>query len=292
MVINVAVLLGVSIVFTFTFVFLKIEEKTITPITIMAGRCVIAFFLLLALALITKRDLMGHIKHWWKFLTFAVFGITLSWIGLAVGQEGTSVSVAAVLDAVIPIATFVILVVVLREVPFTFQGFLGLLLGAIGIVLVVGVNRLASADATVKGVVILIAAYSIFAANGVLVEKWAKGIDPLITTTYFLFFASIMLTAIAFMFEQPLKLPWTEDNYFEELLLGLFCTGAGYYGYYFLVHRAGAYFSSFIFYLIPVTGMIAGIFILKENFTYLRLLGVPIVLAGVYIVNREKLRKG
>ncbi len=292
MLINVLVLIGVSIVFTFTFVFLKIEEKTITPITIMAGRCVIAFLLLLTIALITKKDLIGHFKEWWKFLTFAVFGITLSWIGLAVGQEGTSVSVAAVLDAVIPIATFVILVVVLRQIPFTFQGFLGLLLGAIGIVLVVGVNKLASADATVQGVVILIAAYTVFAANGVLVEKWAKGIDPLITTTYFLFFASIMLTATAFIFEQPEKLPWTEDNYIEELLLGLFCTGAGYYGYYFLVHRAGAYFSSFIFFLIPVMGLFAGILILKENYTYLRLLGVPIVLAGVYIVNREKLSKG
>ncbi|MGB3365786.1 MAG: EamA family transporter, partial [Thermodesulfobacteriota bacterium] len=70
------------------------------------------------------------------------------------------------------------------------------------------------------------------------------------------------------------------------------CTGAGYYGYYFLVHRAGAYFSCFIFYLIPVMGTIAGILILKEDFSFLKLLGIPIVLAGVSIVNREKFKKG
>ncbi|GJM14929.1 MAG: membrane protein [Thermodesulfobacteriota bacterium] len=291
MLINFLVLFGVSTVFTFTFVFLKIEEKTITPITIMAGRCIIAFFLLFSIALITKKDLFGNLKDWWKFLTFATFGITLSWVGLAVGQEGTSVGVAAVLDAVIPIATFVIMVLILREIPFTFTGFLGLLIGVIGIVLVVGINKLAAADATVKGVSILVAAYVTFAANGVLVEKWAKGIDPLVTTTYFLFFASIMLGALALIFESPDHLPWTTDNYIEELLLGLFCTGAGYYGYYFLVYKAGAYFSSFIFFLLPVMGMLAGILILKEDFTYLRLLGVPIVLAGVYLVNREKFKK-
>ena len=292
MLVNVLVLFGVSTVFTFTFVFLKIEEKTITPITIMAGRCIIAFFLLFTIALITRKKLLAHLRDWWKFLTFAVFGITLSWIGLAVGQEGTSVGVAAVLDAVIPISTFIIMVVVLRELRFTFEGIIGLVLGVIGVVLVVGVNRLASADATVMGVVILVAAYMTFAANGVLVEKWAKGIDPLVTTTYFLFFASIMLWGLAFIFEKPESLPWTTDNYLEELMLGLFCTGAGYYGYYFLVYRAGAYFSSFIFFLIPAMGMVAGIFILKEDFTFLKLLGVPLVLAGVYIVNKEKLRKG
>lgn len=291
MLVNFLVLFGVSTVFTFTFVFLKVEERTITPITIMAGRCIIAFVLLFTIALIARKDLLGNLKDWWKFLTFATFGITLSWIGLAVGQEGTSVSVAAVLDAVIPIATFVILVAVLREVPFTLQGFLGLLIGVIGIVLVVGVNKLAAADATTKGVLVLVAAYVTFAANGILVEKWAKGIDPLVTTTYFLLFASIMLWTIAFIFEQPTKLPWTEDNYIEELLLGLFCTGAGYYGYYFLVYRAGAYFSSFIFFLLPVMGMIAGVLILKEDFTYLKLAGVPLVLAGVYLVNRAKFQK-
>jgi len=291
MLINILVLLAVSILWTFTFVFLKVEERTITPITIMAGRCIIAFFLLLTVALITKKDLLAHLKDWWKFLTFATFGITIAWVGLAVGQEGVSVGVGAVLDAVIPISTFIILVLVLRELPFTYEGFFGLVLGVIGIILVVGIHRLASADATVKGVVILVIAFAVFAANGVLIEKWAKGIDPLVTTTYSLFFASIMLCALAFIFENPDHLPWTEANYLEELVLGLFCTGAGYYGYYFLVHRAGAYFSCFIFYLIPVMGTFAGILILHEDFRLLRLLGVPIVLAGVYLVNREKFRE-
>ena len=292
MVVNVLVLFAVAILWTFTFIFLKIEERTIPPITIMAGRALIAFFLLLSVALITKKDLLGHLRDWWKFFVFAFLGITLAWVGLAKGQEGVSVGVAAVLDAVIPISTFILLVLVLRQVPFTLAGFFGLVLGAGGIVLVVGVHKLISAEATVVGVVTLVAAYFIFAVNSILVEKWTKKIDPLITSTYFLFFASIMLWGLAFIFEKPEHLPWTGDNYIEELVLGIFCTGVGYYLYYLLVHRAGAYFSCFIFYLIPVMGMIAGILILHEDFNLLRFLGVPIVQAGVYLVNREKFKKG
>ena len=292
MVINVIALIAVSILWTFTFIFLKVEERSITPITIMAGRAVIAFVLLFIVSLIAKKDLLAHLKDWWKFLVFAVFGITIVWVGLAVGQEKVSVEIAAVLDAAIPIFTFIILVLILRELPFSFAGFFGLLLGVVGIILVVGIHKLLSADGTVKGVLILLGGFFFFAVNGILVEKWAKNIDPLVTSTYFLFFASIMLWSLAFIFEKPEHLPWTEDTYLEELVLGLFCTGAGYYGYYFLVHRAGAYFSCFIFYLLPVMGMLAGILILKEDFTFLRLLGIPIVLAGVYLVNRQKFKKG
>jgi len=292
MVLNVILLVGVSILWAFTFVFLKVEEKDISPITIMAGRAIIAFFLLLALSLITKKDLLGHLKDWWKFFVFALFGITISWIGIALGQEELSVGLAALMDAFIPIFTFIILVLILRELPFTFTGFFGLLLGVIGIVLVVGIHQLLAANATVKGLLIFLVAYFFFAANGILVERWAKNIDALVTSTYFLFFASVMLWALALIIERPEHLPWTTDNYVEEIVLGLLCTGVGYYSYYYLIYRAGAYFSCFIFYLLPVTGMLAGILIMHEDFRWLRLLGVPIVLAGVYLVNREKFKEG
>ncbi len=43
MLVNVIVLLFVAGFWAFTFIFLKIEECTITPITIMFGRAIIAF---------------------------------------------------------------------------------------------------------------------------------------------------------------------------------------------------------------------------------------------------------
>ncbi len=87
-------------------------------------------------------------------------------------------------------------------------------------------------------------------------------------------------------------MPWTAKNYLEELVLGLICTGAGYYGYYYLIHRAGAYFASFIFYLIPIFGVMAGFLLLDNKFSMMQLAGISIVLFGVYLINREKFGKG
>lgn len=292
MVANVVILLTIAFLWAFTFIFVKVEEANITPITIMAGRAIIAFAGILAVTLITKQDLRGHLKDWWKFVVFSIMGITVLWVFLGLGQEEVSAGIASVMPTLTPLLTFVILVFILREEPFSFGGLIGLIIGILGIVLVVGIHDVMTGGGTAKGFAFILLGFAFFAINGILVARWAKHIHPLVTSTYFLFFASIILWTLAFMFEDPTGLPWTVDNYLEELALGIFCTGAGYYGYYYLIHKAGAYFSSFIFYFIPIFGMLAGFLLLKEHYTLLQVAGVPIVFFGVYLINREGFKKG
>ena len=87
-------------------------------------------------------------------------------------------------------------------------------------------------------------------------------------------------------------MPWTKDNFLNELALGVICTASGYFGYYYLIHRAGAYFSSFIFFLVPVFGLLSSHLFLKEKVATSQIFGVALVLLGVYIIiNREKYKK-
>lgn len=291
MVANVIILLTIAALWAFTFIFVKVEEADITPITIMAGRAIIAFFGILIVTLITKQDLLGHLKEWWKFVFFAVFGTAVLWAFLGLGQEEVSAGLASVMPTLALLLTFVILLLILREEPFSVQGLIGLVVGVVGIVLVVGIHEVMAGGGTAKGFLLILLGFAFFAINGIMVGKWAKNIHPLVTSTYFLFFVALILTALAFIFENPTELPWTVDNYLEELALGIFCTGAGYYGYYYLIHKAGAYFSSFIFYFIPIFGMLAGYLLLNDHYTLLQIAGVPIVFLGVYLINREKFHK-
>lgn len=292
MVTNVIVLLVVAALWAFTFIFLKIEERTISPITIMFGRAIIAFVALLGASLITRKQLFSHLKDAWMFFIFAVLGITVIWIGLAFGQEYVTAGVASVIVTTTPLLTFVILVFILREEPFSIEGLAGLLIGAAGIVLVIGIMNIINGGGTLKGVLLIFGGFVSFTINGILVGRWAKNIDPVITSTWFLFFASIILGSLAFIFESPMALPWSRETILSELALGLFCTGVGYFGYYFIVHREGAYFSSFIFYFIPVFGLLAGFLILHEKVLLSQIIGVVAIICGVYLVNRAKRRKG
>lgn len=284
---NFVVLLYVAGVWALAIAFIKFEEAVIPPITIMAGRALLAFLTLFIASLIMKKDLRGNVKHIWHFLVFAILGITLLWVGLAFGQEYISVGLASVLVTTLPLITFVILVLILRQQPFRIVGFAGLLIGFFGILLVIGIEKVLQGGSTMLGVVLIGGGFVCLAINGILAAKWARGIDPVITTTYFLGLGAVFLIAFAFIFESPLKTPWSADNILSELALGVVCTASGYFGYYYLLRNSGAYFTSFIFYFIPVFGLAVGYIAFHERVTIVQIVGVVLVLAGVYLINRK-----
>jgi len=288
---NFIVLLSVAFVWALAILFIKINESTIPPITVMAGRALTAFLTLFIAALITRKDLAGHFKYIGRFLVFAVLGIALLWIFLGFGQEHISVGLASVLVTMQPLFTFIILVLILRVEKFRVIGLLGLLLSIYGISLVIGFDRIFADGSTVLGVLFITAGFAFLAVNAILAGKWAKGIDPVITTTYFLGLGAVILTAVAFIFESPLQTPWTKETIYAELALGVICTASGYFGYYYLIERAGAYFTSFIFYFIPVFGLLMGYVFMKEKVSLTQVVGVAVVLTGVYLINREKFKK-
>lgn len=281
----------VATVWALAIFFVKVEEKTIAPITIMAGRAFLAFITVFIASIIVKKNLVGNLKYVGSFLFFAILGIVLVWIGLAFGQEYISVGLGSVLVTTMPLLTFIITVLILRVERFSLTGILGLILGIAGIALVIGINNILEGGSMIEGVLLVGGGFVCLAVNGVLMGKYTKGIDPLITTTYILSLGAAILIALAFTFEHPDHLPWTRDNILSELALGVICTASGYFGYFYLIHKAGAYFSSFIFYFIPIVGLMLGHFILKEKVASSQIIGVAVILIGVYLTNRETLKK-
>ena len=131
-----------------------------------------------------------------------------------------------------------------------------------------------------------------FAINEILVPRLASGTDPLVSTAYYTGFASIILWVFAFVFESPLRTHLKEQDIVAELIMGIFCFASGFVVYYWLVNRAGAFFSSMTFYLIPIVGAVGSIIILNEKMNLIQVLGILIVFVGVYLINRVKFEKG
>ena len=289
---NVTVLLYAAATWAFTFIFLKIEEREVLPITVMAGRASVGFLTLFIASLIMRKDLKAYLNKLWMSLIFAILAITVLWTALAFGQEYLTAGLASVMVSVVPLVTFVLLVFILREERFSIVGLIGLILGVAGIVMVIGLNNILGGGSTLFGVLLIAGGFIVFAINGVLIGKWAQGMDPIINTTYFLGLGALLLIALAFIFESPIKFPLTKENILSELALGVICTGTAYFGYFYLIHKAGSYFSSFLFYFIPVFGLLAGHLILKEHVAISQMIGVAVIIIGVYLINREKAKEG
>jgi drug/metabolite transporter (DMT)-like permease len=289
---NSILLLYIAFVWASAILFVKIEESTVPPITIMAGRALIAFLTLFVAVLITHKKITGYMSYVPKFLFVSVLGIVIVWLGLAFGQEYLTVGLASVLVTVTPLVTFVILVFILRMESFSLIGIGGLLMGVVGLVLVIGLSNILTGGSTLLGVFYIGGAFVILAINGILIMRWLRAIDPVITTMYLLFFGAVILTALAFIFESPVQVPWTRDTIASELALSVICTASGYFGYFYLIRNAGAYFASFIFYFLPIFGLLEGHIFRGEAVKITQIVGVAIVILGIYIINRQKFKKG
>jgi len=287
---NVLLLILVSMTWGIAFAVLKIAEYDFKAITVMACRCSIGFIILLIVSIAQKRDIRGNLKHFWMFLLFSLLGIVVCWILLAEGLEYTSASIGSIMDASIPIFTYAILLFILRTEKFEVLGVTGLIVALVGLFFTVGYKKILAGDSTTLGFILLTGSFFSFALNAIIMERIAKGIDVVVTTTYVLGISSVLLWLIAIVTERPLASRISDIDLLSEFYLGVLVSAGGYFIYYYLIQKAGAYFTSMMFYMIPIFGVIGGALLLKEKISYNQMLGMVVVFIGLYIVNREKFK--
>ena len=288
---NFLILIYLGAVWGGAFSLLKYNLRTLGPITEMAGRAVIAFTALLVLSLILKKDLRAGAKNWFGYLVFALLGVVQLWLADSFGLEYISAGLASVLVAVAPIATFVITAMILREDKITVSNVLGLIVGLIGLVLVIGIENITTDGTVLLGVLLVAGGFMIFGINGVLAPRLVKAGDPIVATTYYMGIGAIILVALAFILESPTQMKWGLDNIVVELVLGIVPTASGFVGFYYLIKKAGPFFASTTFYLMPVFGMLASIFFLGQKTDISQIVGIGVVLLGLYLINRVKFKK-
>ena len=289
---NIAALLFVSFGWGTAFVFIKYAEETVSPLTVQSVRATIGFISLLLLSLLLRKDIRGHAKHWFAFLVFAIFGVAFLWLVVGLGQEYVSAGLTSVLVTVAPMITFILTVFILKSEPFSFKGLAGLLVGIAGLLMVVGINNILSGGSTLTGVLFIASGFAVFGINGVFASRLATGTDPLVSTTYYVGMAVVIMWVFSFIFEKPLESEFSLKFMLAEMYMGIVCFAAAFVVYYWLLNRAGAFFSSLSLYLVPVMGVGSSYVILGEKVTYTQIAGILIVFLGVYLINNKKTEKG
>jgi drug/metabolite transporter (DMT)-like permease len=290
MILNFTILLSISVFWGIGFLFVKVGEKSITPITEMAARSFIALLTLLMICFITKKDLSKSLGKYKVFILFSIIGITIPWLGIAYSEVTISSGLAATMLSTLPIFTFIITSLIIKTERFTIYGLTGLLISLIGLVLVIGIDKILGHSAALIGVLIILGGFFSYAVNGILVPIYAKDIDPLVTITYTIGFATIILIVLAFSLEKPTAAELDVKNVLALLGLGIISTALVFSGYYILLRRAGPFFTSLVGYLAPISGVIAGVIFLHESIVMLQIIGIFLVLLGVFFVNIPKLQ--
>jgi drug/metabolite transporter (DMT)-like permease len=283
--VHVALLLLMSILIGSMFPLLKIAEESIPPLTLTMLRALLATMVMfITVGLVMRRSLVP-LRTYWK--TFAFLGLLLSlfFTSISEAEESISASLGAVMVCIVPLVTFLITTLLMRWEKFSWQRFAGTIVALAGVVMFIGTESLSSGRSQWAGVSIIGGGYILYAVN-LIVAKY-RDLDPFLTATGTLLFATLFMALAAFGLEQPLAIEPSAKSLLAAAVVGIFSTGMTYLLLYYLVAYAGPVFAATSGYIIPIVTLLLGHFMLSESMDSAHMAGMALTLLGAWLVNRN-----
>jgi len=266
-----------------TFVFTKSLLVSFSPIEILFIR-----FLLGYAALWAVRPRLLKTAGRREELLFAaagLCGVTLYYLCENVALTFTLASNVGVIVSIAPLFTALLSFRFLGEEkpgPRFFLGFVA----AIGGVALVSWGGSGGVALDLRGDLLSLFSAFVWGVYSILTRKFGElGYDNILCTRRVFFYGIVFMTpALLFMdFHPQLSLLAQPANLFGILYLGLGAGAACFVTWNLAVKRLGALTTSVYIYLVPLVTIVASAIVLHERMTPLSLLGMALILAGLFL---------
>lgn len=285
-----------EILFGFSFLFTKKITATVSPMTLLSWRFILAFLLINICVLTRVIKVSFKNKPVLPLFLVALFQPVLYFMGETIGIKLTSASESGTFIACIPIITLLFSALILKERPGKLQA-IGIFITVAGILVSVLMKGL---DATLNlvGYVMLLAAVTAGSLYSVFSQKAAEYTSA--EKTYAMMgLGAIVFTAIAAVqhgasgtFRDYLILPFTNADFLTSVLyLSAGCSVVAFLLYNKAIEAIGTNRAASFIGLSTVVTVTAGVIILREPYSVIQGLGTVLVIGGVYMANIRKRQK-
>jgi drug/metabolite transporter (DMT)-like permease len=263
-----------------SFFLIKIAVATVPPLSVAAGRIVIGALVLVAIARLRGAAFPRSAGTWLKLLAMGVLGTAAPFALINWGETRIDSGLAAILMSAVPLCTVVLAHLVQHDEPLTTGKVVGVTLGGAGILVLVGPSALSGAGDHLLAEVAILAATLCYAANSIIARR-LTGLSADVVAAGMLLTAALVAVPASLIVDRPWQLDASLDSVLAVAALGLLPTAIGYILVFRIIASAGAGFSSFNNYLVPLFGVFWGVLILDEQPQPQALAGLVIVLAGL-----------
>lgn len=274
---------------SFTFIWYKQVFLYYRPLTVIFLRLIIAINILWLFGspVIRKQKLIkGDFKY---FLLLAFFEPFLYFLGESFGMQYVTPTIGAIIISTIPLMTPVFAWIFLAERLNRFQ-FTGIILSFLGVFLIIFNNS--NLNASLKGILLLLLAVFAAVGYGVTVKKLSLRYHGITIVWIQSTIAAIYLLPLFLGFEFNHFVTVVPDLKVLLLLfqLSLFGSVLAFILITYVISRIGLNNANIFTNLIPMFTALISYFILKEYFDSRKVLGMLIVLSGLFLSQLPALR--
>lgn len=278
-------ILGALIIWSSSFVAIKIAYETYPPITLGATRFVAATLILGALTLLPKNRVRLEKKDILPVAVSGLMGITLYAVLQNIAMQWTSASSATLIIASYPIITL-LLETLIYKTKLNAVKVIGILIAIGGVVILSYVKAEARQQNELLGIVLLIVAGIAWAFYNFLTKKVINRYPSISLLFYQTLFGTLFMLPLS-LFERAQWQAPTLMTFSMMLFLGVFCSVIAFLLYNLGLKKLSPSSVTSMLNLVPIFGVFFSWLLLGERVTLQKVIGGAIVILGVMLSLRK-----
>lgn len=226
-------------------------------------------------------------------LHVALFSPCIYYIAETIGIDLTTASESGIILAIIPIASIVASILLLKEKPSKRQ-IMGIIITLIGVLFTVLSLGLTSSFSLMGYLFLLIAVlayalYSVFASKAKNYTEGEITFAMLVSGAIFFVILAFIEGFLKGSIDSLIKLPFTDTNFLIAVLYqAICCSVLAFFLSNIAISRIGVNRTSSFIGVSTAVSILAGILILNESFNIYQVIGAIVIMIGVYVANISK----
>ena len=275
--------LALGLVWGCSFIFIELGLVFLSPFGVTFVRCALGAITLLIFAKARKVELPKGKSIWKKLWVVAMLLNVVPGVLFAFAQQYITSALAGIINATTPLMTLIFMLLIFREEKIKREQVYGLLIGALGVMTVMGVWKELGGNQLI-GVIALLIAVSCYGASYPYSTRNVipLGLKPEALATGQLLMATMTLLPL-FIFDGFSSNNYETKSIIAMLCLGIFGSGFAYIWNFSVTAAAGSAIGSTVTYITPVVAVIVGWLYLNEAIAWHEPVGALVVIIGALL---------
>jgi drug/metabolite transporter (DMT)-like permease len=277
--------LGALILWSSSFVAIKVAYTTYPPITLAVARFVVATLILGLLTLLPGNRVRLERRDIFTLAVCGLTGIMLYAILQNIAMQWTSASSATLIIASYPIITL-LLESLIYKIKLSAVKIVAILIAIVGVVILSYVKAESRLEGELLGILLLVAAGVVWAVYNFMTKKVINRYPPITLLFYSTLFGTILMLPLALLERGQWQQP-TLMSFSMMMFLGVFCSVIAFLLYNRGLKTMSASTVTSMLNLMPIFGVFFSYILLGEQVSTRKFIGGAIVILGVMLSVRS-----
>jgi drug/metabolite transporter (DMT)-like permease len=280
-------LVALSVLWGGSFFFTGVAVRELPPFTVVVSRVGLAALILLIVMRVLRQKMPTEPRIWAAFFAMGFLNNAVPFSLIVWGQSHIASGVASILNATTPLFTVLVAHWLTADEKMTGGRLLGVIVGLIGAAVMIGGEALRTIGVDIVAQLACLAAAGSYAFAGIFGRRFrAMGVSPIATAMGQVTASSLMLLPVTLMVDQPWKLAMPSEAALGALIgAAALSTAAGYILYFRILSTAGATNLLLVTFLIPISAILLGVFVLREAFLLKHAFGMAMIGVGLAAID-------